>query len=80
MEYQEAPTANLNSTYEVSDNEDAEITRSLHASLLVQAPLQARFLPRTRLLLSAVRRGLPELQSSGLWVIVLKFCGHPQAG
>ena len=40
---EDAPTADLNSTFEVSENEDAEITRSLQASLLVQAPLQVRF-------------------------------------
>lgn len=33
----------LTSSFLVSDNEDEEITRSLQASLLVQAPLQVRF-------------------------------------
>lgn len=37
------PTADLNGTFEVTENEDAEITKSIQASLLVQAPLQVRF-------------------------------------
>lgn len=40
MEQEEPSAADLSSTFVVSDDEDAEILRSLHASLLVQAPLQ----------------------------------------
>jgi hypothetical protein len=50
----------LENTYEVSDSEDAEITRSLQASLLVQAPLQARFDPETGSQHMTVHRALPR--------------------
>ena len=61
---EDAPTADLNSTFEVSENEDAEITRSLQASLLVQAPLQVRFMA-----CSAVLAAAEKVVSATVWSI-----------